>query len=528
MRGQAHHRSAVFTLVLTALMALGAAPAIGTAPQPVIPTGEAPQQGGDGSAAQESPCPGGSSVAVAGAQLVSSSVGSGHLATYPGPVLPVDPGDDSAPASTDCIAELSLSLIVKSPNERKPEGADASLDELAVPRAALESGFAVSLPAQSRTISLSEPGKDWELVGTSCSCAGSGVAGSTGVLLASSGIGSGQLATYPGPVLPVGPGGGGCSGPGGSASAMATPTVTASMVPTEGSLGHPPRTTYPGPVLPVGPGAPEGPAPRNPAQLSWGSDGAVTISDPDRAGGSFDCTWTVELVNGRFTVKTITKPPGAEGRFKYRVTPTGLNALKASPTTMRGASDEESLRSGPWSVELHDFDDAWKVKKSSCSESDGTTPSVAAGSTASIGVDLDDNVQCTFELELLTPKAGPWHAVNKRGATTCRAKGRRSFTFPIKRETGTGRIAVKSGGDRLVATTDSTNGLPITVNRSEGDPRRYVGTERLTFAGVKMRFEVTYDVLTEERIKGSLIATWNDKGARCTTRRPFELTYVGK
>jgi len=494
MRGQAHHRSTVFILALAALFVLGVAPVIGTAPQPVIPTGEPPQRSDDGSATPESPCPGGSSAAVATAvHFASSGIGSGQRATYPGPVIPIGPGGDSAPVSTDCMAELSLSLIVKSPNERKPDGADASLDELAVPRSALESGFAVSLPAQSRTISLSDPGTDWELVGTSCTCAGSGVAGGAGALFASSGIGRSRLATYPSPVIPVGPAGGGCSGPSGSAQTMAT-----GMVLPGGSIGRSPRATYPGPVIPVKPGAPQGPPPRKPAQVSWGSNGTVTISDPEGTGGNFNCVWTVELVNGRFTVKTITKPPGAESRFKYRVTPTGLNALKASPTTMRGASDEESLRSGPWSVELTDLREGWEVKSSDCSESDETTQSVASMGGASIGVDPGDEVNCTFRLELLTPKAGRWKAVNKKGTVTCRPKGSKgSFTISIDKQTGTGRIAVKNGGDRLRTTGNSTNGIPITLDRNKDDPLRYVGTKKMTFAGFTTKFKFTYDVLSE-------------------------------
>ena len=508
MRGQAHHRSAVFIFALTALIALGTAPVVGTAPQPVIPTGEAPQGGSDESASPESPCPGGSSGAVAsGVLLASSGIGLGQRTTYPGPVIPVGPGGEATPANTDCIAELSLSLIVKSPNERKPDGADASLDELSVPRTALESGFDVSLPARSRTISLSDPGKDWELVGTSCSCAGSsGVAGVVGVQLASSGIGRGQLATYPGPVLPVGPSGGGCSGPSGSAPAMAAPTiatsVTAGMAPMGGGIGQTPRATYPGPVIPVKPGAPQGPPARSPAQVSWGSNGTVSINDPDGTGGSFSCIWTVELVNGRFTVKTVTKPSGAEGRFKYRGTPTGLNALKASPTTMGGASDEESLRNGPWSVELTDFDDAWKVKRSSCSESDGTTPSVAAGSTASIGVDLDDKVVCTFELELLTPREGRWRSRNGAGKVVCDG-----LTIGMEPVTDVGSIKHRRGGDRLVARglSSGSNGT-LTLDRDQNDLRRYVGTKTMTMSGVRAKFTATLDVITEERATGMLTA----------------------
>ncbi|MEA2025261.1 MAG: hypothetical protein U9O18_01085, partial [Chloroflexota bacterium] len=49
MRGQAHRRSTVFFSVLAALFVLGVAPVIGTAPQPVIPAGEAPRNAaGDG------------------------------------------------------------------------------------------------------------------------------------------------------------------------------------------------------------------------------------------------------------------------------------------------------------------------------------------------------------------------------------------------------------------------------------------------------------------------------------------------
>jgi hypothetical protein len=516
MRDRARHRPAVISLFLAVSMALVGTTAIGAQPQPVIPV-EGPMPSGDGDQnALGQLCPGGSSQAVATrVQLTANHLQPREQATYPGPVVPVSPG---TPPDTNCVANLSLSVVIKSPDDRKPDGADASLDEFAVPRSSLESGFDVSLPARSRAITLTDPGKDWEIVKTSCTCSGgSSLATTAFVGFTSGGYQPSQRATYPGPVIPIGSGGGGCTGPSGSSS------VTMQGLQLSSSGFHPSqRATYPGPVLPVGPGAPSS---GRPAQVSWSSDGTITIDDPDGTGGAFSCSWTVELVNGQFTVKTITKPRGEERRFKYLVTPTGEQAAKSSPVTMRGVppSNQETLRKGPWSVELTNLPDAWEVKESSCGETDTTTSSVAAGPTATLGIDPGDKVRCSFTLKLLAPRAGKWSGHNGAGRVSCKG-----YDQKLPAVTDIVRVKVRRDGDLLIVRGLSP-GSDTTwrLRRDRDDPRRYFGSVKPPTPGGQGKFETRLKMIDEEHMKGTLTGSVRFRGQRCSFSRPLEATYLG-
>jgi hypothetical protein len=289
MRDRARQRAAIVAAIaLLAGMAPGTAPALAIAPQPVLPV-EDPRPPRDEPVERGHPCLVGWSGTPAGTLVGPADPGPFRLTAYPGPVLPIDPGPGEGPVGPDegppderdeppderdeppdpgCRVELSLTLVVRSHDGERPTGANASVDDLAVPSGALESGFGASLPARSRAIRLSDPGEDWRLTDTRCTCTGS----------------LGLLATYPGPVLPIDPGGGGCQ-----LLAGAPPAVRLS--------------TYPGPVLPLDPGRelgePRDDDPGDPPlarsiTVGWDTAGTVTISDPDRIGAVVACVWTVE------------------------------------------------------------------------------------------------------------------------------------------------------------------------------------------------------------------------------------------
>lgn len=428
----------------------------------------------------------------------------------PGPVIPVGPV--TSPAAEPCLSDLRLDLIVEAPGEKKPDGANGNLDGIAVPRSSLESGFEVTLPAADRVITLEPPGENWELKSTSCSCSGwttlTGSAGGSIVSASRDGL------SYPQPVIPVPPaplgGPGGCSGaaPIGFASPPAVLGVSTRPGSTE-------LASYPAPVLPVD-ALPRLEAP----SVEWDSAGTVTITDPDAVGGTFTCVWTVELIYGQLDIETITTPSGEENRFRYDVVPTG-GQPDASPLTVRGSASER-LRWGPWSAELAELPEGWKVKRSSCSEADSSLVSLASGQTAQVGLDPDDAVKCRFELELLAPKPGRWKANNKSGKVVC-SQGGFSIPFDLSRAVDFGRLRVRDDGDTLVATG---GGNSFTFRRDRDDPLRYRGTKRFRQAGFTLDFDIRLNLESETRMTGTLRAKGKGRGATCTIRRPITLTHA--
>jgi hypothetical protein len=407
-----------------------------------------------------------------------------------------------------------LSLVVKSPDDRDPEGADASLDEIYVPRPALLSGFSVSLPAQDRVISLTDPGEQWELVETSCSCAGgAGLSATVGGGPLSSFGQPGELVTYPRPLIPVAPGGsGGCSGPSAGVFAPLVSPISAH------AQGPGEVLAYPGPVIAVDSFGPS-------ASVSWDASGTVNITDPAGVGGRFTCVWTVELRNGDLAIKTITKPEGLEDRFDYLATPTGPQALEASPVTLPGtpAPGQASLKSGPWSVELRNLEPEWELTSSDCSESDATIPSVAQGAGALAGVDPLDQVDCTFELKLLSPRPGRWRS--KNGATRMVCNGR---SLPLGASSDVGRLRVRDDGDRLIGRPLGQGGIKMwDFRRDVDDLLHYTGTARLSVSGARGTFDGELELVNEKRLVGSMSGKLRIGPATCTFSRSLHLSYVG-
>jgi len=458
------------------------------------------------------------------------------LAGYPGPVYRV-----SKPAKPPCRTELSLLLEAKSPKNAKPDGADATLDGVLVPRRSLLSGFRTEFPAKHQTITLSDPGEEWELKAVECTCRGEIGAMA---LKVGEGLGGpasvGQLTAYPGPVLRVpGASGGATSCEAGTASTLGV-SVAGNPGLTTGGGSSRERTTYPGPVIhvPLEPQKwrppeptpePTEPPAREPGQVRWQSDGTITVWDQEQAGAIVDCKWTVEHVFGRVTVRTVTKPEGNEGTIRYKASAETF-ATGYFPQRFSGsaAGEEHLLRHGAWSLAAQEPGEGWDLVSSKCQESDGSARTTAQGATAQLGVDVGDDITCTFRWKLITPKEGPWRAVNKAGVATCSAKGRGSVTIPFGKETGTGRIIHHDGGDHLEMIGKGKGLIPVDAHRNQADPRRYRGTTTRDFSGARAKFIFVYDVITEKKMTGSLTATWKQGKNKCVIRRPVTLTYVGK
>lgn len=428
----------------------------------------------------------------------------------PGPVIPVGPV--TSPAAEPCLADLRLDLIVEAPGEKKPEGANGNLDDIAVPRSSLESGFEVTLPAADRVITLEPPGENWELKSTSCSCSGwTTLTGSVGGSIVSAPhVGM----SYPQPVIPAQPaplgGPGGCSGsaPVGFASSPAALGVSTRS-------GGSQLSSYPGPVLPVD-SLPRLEAPR----VEWDSSGTVTITDPDLVGGTFTCVWTVELIYGQLDIETKTTPAGEENRFRYDVVPTG-GQPDASPFTVQGSASER-LRWGPWSAELAELPEGWEVKRSACSEADISLVSLASGRTAQVGLDPDDAVRCTFELQLLAPKPGRWTAKSRPGTVVCSSRGL-SAAFGLGGAVDLTRLRVPGDGDTFVA---SGGGNRYTFRRDRDDPLRYRAKKRFRQGGATLDFDIQLNLKTETRMTGTVRLKGKARGGTCTFRRAITLTHA--
>ncbi len=140
-RDKARRGPAISVLIVVLLVILAAMPTTATAPRPVIPWDDSPSGdagsnsgGGDPSEGQVD-C------------LVGSSGTVATLASYPGPVILVDPRPQKWQPVSPCKTQLSLSLEVKSPDEREPEGADAHVGGASVLRPVLEAGYETTLPA---------------------------------------------------------------------------------------------------------------------------------------------------------------------------------------------------------------------------------------------------------------------------------------------------------------------------------------------------------------------------------------------
>jgi hypothetical protein len=289
------------------------------------------------------------------------------------------------------------------------------------------------------------------------------------------------------------------------------------------------EAAYPQPVIPVDQDPhPWQPPSRRPALVSWDENGTVRIHDPDGAGGSFHCVWTVELVKGTFTLTTETTPRGEEGRFQYQLTPDLLHE-EARPFGMRADPTEtEELRRGAWTASLPDIPDGWRVTDSSCSERGTALVTTADGALARLGIDPGDEVECTFRLKLLTPRPGSWRADNKKGRLACDAGG---VSIALDANQDVGRLSVRQDGDVLRGRGGPGRGS-FTLRRDRDDPFVYRGTLDLGVQGQTVRTRFTLRMVSERRLEGDLIGSIRvDAGGRqvrCVVSREVVMTHVGE
>ncbi len=536
---------AIASIALATIVVLVASPVMAVAPQPVVAIDPAESQdtGGsdttDGGDDQEDPSvppeqdclnvPGEAPAAAAPAAAAGTGVPSlmTPRASYPGPVVAVPPGP--RPWPTNCSADLSMLLVIRSPDERKPRDVDAFMDELAIPQASLESLFEVRVPAQTRTISLAQPTDEWELTGLRCDCIGTQQqASAPRPRLTLGGVDATVRTSQPQPVVAIvssGPVPGGCIGISSSAGTRGSgPVIMSGGRAAEGS-GAQVGLTYPQPVVAVEPGPqPWSPPPRQPASVSWDRDGTVRIHDSDGAGGTFHCVWTVELMKGTFSVTTQTEPPGEEGRFTYQLTPALLHP-RAQPFTMRAdPTGTEDLRRGEWTASLRDVPEGWSVEESTCRERGTELITTAGGAQARLGIDPGDRVGCTFRLRLLAPRQGRWKADNKQGTLKCSLRG---LNTKLEAVTDQGRLTVKSDGDVLVGKGIGQGKGSFRAERNRNDPRVYRGTLDLGVGGSTVQTRVTLRLVSESKLTGSLQASFRERGVKCTLRRDIVLTYAG-
>lgn len=129
----------------------------------------------------------------------------------------------------------------------------------------------------------------------------------------------------------------------------------------------------------------------------------------------------------------------------------------------------------------------------------------------------------TVEQKPLTPKPGLWRVRDGAGTLTC---GGVSTKLPG--DTNFARLKVRKNGDRLVSRDTSGRAPAITLNREADGASRYVGRANLpTGNGGTARYDLTFDVVTEERITGKAVARFRANGQRCRIDRPFTSRWQG-
>lgn len=525
MRDQTPLGLGIVVALATLLVALSASPVLATSPGPVIPVSwldrlEDPAE----DEPKEDP---GCLVGGGGVARISAGASAGApllLAGYPGPVIPVGSVRPSLPTQkeTPCQTRLSLSLKVESRVGRDPDGADASLEELIVPRNSLRSGFETTMTAGDRTITLSHPGDEWDIKSVDCSCGG----GSTGVAATSIGIASGSplgvQASYPRPVLPLSALGGGGTQCAASAATLSANVASAGAIPRAATIGGS-LVAYPGPVIPVESvkrrPKPAEPA-RQPGSVSWTKDGTVRFADPDEAGAILSCQWTVEHVYGHVDIRTKTTPAGREGRFAYDLVPASTEHGQRPQRLQGSASGSEAkVREGGWTVKMREANKAWKLKSSSCRETDTETSSSAQGKTAALGVDPGDRVTCTFKLKLLAPLPGTWRT--QEGPMKVRCEG---VTLSVSSNTGSGRLRVRDDGDTVVGRGGD---VKWTMHRDSADPLRYTGRYVLNQGGGRAEFKTDLKLVNEKKLVGTLRGSAKVDGHTCKFSRSLKLTHAG-
>ena len=105
-----------------------------------------------------------------------------------------------------------------------------------------------------------------------------------------------------------------------------------------------------------------------------------------------------------------------------------------------------------------------------------------------------------------------------------------AFSTTLSRgETDTGRIQVKGHGSRLIASGIAEAGKTrIVLNAAKKRPGRWTGKLKTKVEGSNATINYVFDLVTEERIKGTMRARVKAAGQTCTLKRGFKLTYLGE
>jgi hypothetical protein len=246
---------------------------------------------------------------------------------------------------------------------------------------------------------------------------------------------------------------------------------------------------------------------------------------------------------GTAEVRVLTDPPGAGGTFDTSGVPGTYSGepRRADPLAHGESFAEPDLPPGTYTTTLHDPAPGFDVVDVSCDDGGSTTPSSgdAVTRTAVINLDRGEHVTCTFTVAQrgestesaadttgpgdLVPIEGRWRAESGTGSISCGDFSRDIPPSPSE----FGRIAVRRGGDRLVIRRILGDGSKtIRVDRQGAGPARFVGSRRLRLEGIRADFDFTFDVLSRERIEGSMVAEARIQGQRCQIRRSVVLTYA--
>jgi len=222
-------------------------------------------------------------------------------------------------------------------------------------------------------------------------------------------------------------------------------------------------------------------------------------------------------------IRTITEPSSREGKFRYTVrsveTPHGSRQF-GLPGSRSG--EEEKVWEGTWQAELKGLDDAWKVKSSRCTETDGETPSSAVGATADIGVDPGDRVTCTFRLKLIAPEPGPWTSRTRDHRVSCPG-----YDESFGPTTAAGTIKVRDGGDHLVARGLGGRSTTWNLHRDPDDPLRYSGRVRVNQQDASGTFDLDLRMQGEHKLVGTFGGQTKVRGITCKVSSPLTLRFAG-
>ena len=143
---------------------------------------------------------------------------------------------------------------------------------------------------------------------------------------------------------------------------------------------------------------------------------------------------------------------------------------------------------------------------------------------------IGDTATCTFQLQAngafrgSTPLTGGWQAVNRPGRISCAGLETR-----LPRSTDLGRIEVRQGGRRLIATglADGRK-TRIVLDADPNVPGRWTGSLKVREQGQTITLDYQVDVVNQRRLVGVMRGDFSVGGRSCTLTRDFVITRKGK